>query len=257
MKIDFSSDSLFKAKAFWITEEEIKTQKSSTRGEGLRWVNRVFLWYFNYSGISNSKMPSDVSDIILEFFSKLLCLLLITLFAPVMLIVALFIRIGSPGKVLFKQTRVGKNGELFEIYKFRSMIENAEEETGHTLSWTGDPRITPFGQFLRKSHLDELPQLFNVLKGEMDFIGPRPERPEFTKIYDQTIDSYAKRHSVKPGITGLAQISLVYDADAGHKLKFDLLYIKNRNSIILKFLIAVYTIKKMVFLKPTADLAIK
>jgi lipopolysaccharide/colanic/teichoic acid biosynthesis glycosyltransferase len=254
VKIDFSSDNLFKAKAFWITEEN---ENLTTKDESLNWVNKAFLWYFNYSGISNSKIPSDISDIILEFFSKLLCLVLIVLFAPVMLLVALIIQITSPGKVFFKQTRVGKNGELFEIYKFRSMVENAEDETGHTLSWTGDPRITRFGAFLRKSHLDELPQLFNVLKGEMEFIGPRPERPEFTQQYDKTIDSYPTRHTVKPGITGLAQISLVYDADAEHKLKFDLLYIKNKNSMILKFLISVYTIKKMLFLKPTADLATK
>jgi lipopolysaccharide/colanic/teichoic acid biosynthesis glycosyltransferase len=254
VKIDFSSDNLFKARAFWITDED---EKLATKDESLHWVNKAFLWYFNYSGISNSKMPSDISDIILEFFSKLLCILLIVLFSPVMIIIALIIQKTSPGQVFFKQTRVGKNGDLFEIYKFRSMINNAENETGHTLSWTGDPRITPFGMFLRKSHLDELPQLFNVLKGEMEFIGPRPERPEFTQEYDKTIDSYPVRHTVKPGITGLAQISLVYDADVAHKLKFDLLYIKNKNSLILKFLISLYTVKKMMFLKPTADLALK
>ena len=191
-----------------------------------------------------------------EVFDRCLALALIIAFTPFFLFVVIGIMITMPGKILFKQTRVGKDGKLFKVLKFRSMIENAESTTGHTLSWDGDPRITAFGNFLRKSHLDELPQLINVLNGDMYFIGPRPERPEFTSKYDLEISNYSKRHIVKPGITGLAQISCVYDATAEEKLKYDIMFIAQRNSVVLNTLIAFHTARKMVFMKATAGVLI-
>lgn len=191
-----------------------------------------------------------------EIFDRTLALTLIIAFIPFFLFVIIGMMITMPGKVLYRQTRVGKDGKLFKILKFRSMVENAESSTGHTLSWDGDPRITKFGSFLRKSHLDELPQLINVLKGDMYFIGPRPERPEFTNKYDIEIPNYSKRHTVKPGISGLAQISCVYDATAEEKLKYDIMFIAQRNSVVLNTLIAFHTARKMVFMKATAGVLI-
>lgn len=198
----------------------------------------------------------DKSNYPKEIFDRFLAFTLIILALPFILFVVIGIMITMPGKILFKQTRVGKDGKLFKVLKFRSMVENAEEATGHTLSWEGDPRITAFGNFLRKSHLDELPQLLNVLKGDMYFIGPRPERPEFTNIYDIEIPNYSKRHMVKPGITGLAQISCVYDATAEEKLKYDMMFVAQRNSVVLNTLIAFHTARKMLFMKATAGVLI-
>lgn len=127
------------------------------------------------------------------------------------------------------------------------MNVDAEKETGAVLSWEGDNRVTKVGNILRKTHLDELPQLINVVKGEMSFVGPRPERPEMTSEFNKEITNYKLRENVCPGITGLAQISLPYDATAAEKLEFDLLYIANKNSILLYTFIVITTIKKMIF----------
>lgn len=215
------------------------------------WADPIFKIYFK-----NAIVDSKVNRVnyLKEISSRVLALIVLTIFAPVMIAIAVGIHFTMPGKIFYRQTRVGKNGRLFDVLKFRSMIENAEDETGHTLSWDGDPRITKFGSFLRKSHLDELPQLINVLLGDMYFIGPRPERPEFTNIYEETIRGYADRHSVKPGITGLAQLACKYDATASEKLKFDLMYIARRDSFILNFLIAWHTSMKMLFMRSTANI---
>lgn len=210
------------------------------------WADPGFKWFFKRAldgGMEGS-----------EVLSRLYAAALLVAFSPIMLIVYLGIKITMPGPALYRQTRVGKNGNLFEVLKFRSMVLNAEKETGHTLSWEGDPRITAFGRFLRKSHFDELPQLLNVLKGEMAFIGPRPERPEFTVSFEREIPNYKRRHAVKPGITGLAQIACGYDAPAQEKLEYDLTYIAFKDSIVLNLLIAYHTAKKMLFLRSTADI---
>lgn len=215
------------------------------------WADPVFKLYFK-NAIIDSKVYRV--NYFKEVFSRILALLVLIAFAPILALIVVGIHYTMPGKIFYRQTRVGKNGRLFDVLKFRSMVENAEAQTGHTLSWDGDPRITKFGAFLRKSHLDELPQLINVLKGDMYFIGPRPERPEFTNEYEQTIRGYADRHSVKPGITGLAQIACKYDATAQEKLKFDLMYISRRDSIVLNFLIAWHTSMKMLFMRSTANI---
>ena len=156
------------------------------------------------------------------------------------------------GDIFYSQLRVGKDGKKFKIYKFRSMIENAEAATGPMLSAKNDPRVTSLGKFLRASHLDELPQLFNVISGDMSFVGPRPERPEFVEVFEVEIANYVRRSEVKPGITGLAQICLPYDAKAHEKLEYDLFYIKNKSSIVFNIVISYYTAIKMVtFFKNT------
>ncbi|PLX88178.1 MAG: glycosyl transferase [Desulfuromonas sp.] len=164
---------------------------------------------------------------------------------PLMLLVALAVRLDSPGPILFRQVRVGKNEEVFELFKFRTMVEDAEAGTGAVWAQQNDPRVTRIGCFLRKTRLDELPQFFNVLKGDMAFVGPRPERPEFVLELYQLLPYYAKRHALKPGVTGWAQINYPYGAsvdDALEKLNYDLYYIKNY-SVFLDILIVMETVQ--------------
>jgi lipopolysaccharide/colanic/teichoic acid biosynthesis glycosyltransferase len=156
-------------------------------------------------------------------------LLILILSLPVIFICAILIKTTSKGPVFYKQQRVGMNGRLFDIIKLRTMRTNAEEDTGPVWAKDNDPRVTAIGRFLRKSHLDELPQLINVLKGDMSLVGPRPERTIFVNEFNQAIAQYYKRLSVKPGITGLAQVRYKYDetiADVRRKLAYDLLYIR-------------------------------
>jgi lipopolysaccharide/colanic/teichoic acid biosynthesis glycosyltransferase len=156
--------------------------------------------------------------------------------------VALAIKLKSPGPALYTQQRVGKNQKTFTLYKFRTMVENAETATGPVLAQDGDDRITGVGRFLRKYRLDELPQVFNVLKGDMSFVGPRPERPFFVKRFNKSIPGYSERFKVKPGVTGLAQVNGSYATTPGNKLKYDLIYIYNQ-SIFLDLKIFLSTIK--------------
>jgi exopolysaccharide biosynthesis polyprenyl glycosylphosphotransferase len=150
--------------------------------------------------------------------------------APVMLLVAALLKLTSPGPALFRQQRVGKNNCVFTLYKFRSMVRDAEAQSGAVWATRNDPRVTPVGRWLRKLRLDELPQLFNVLKGDMSIVGPRPERPEFVSELEKRIPYYRQRHCIKPGITGWAQIKHKYGdtiEDTIVKLEYDLYYIKN------------------------------
>lgn len=153
----------------------------------------------------------------------------LVLLSPLCLMTAIFIRLCSKGPILFTQTRVGKDGKHFEIYKFRTMHVDAEKYTGPVWAKANDDRLIPVGTFIRKAHIDEIPQFINVLKGEMSIIGPRPERPVFVEQFKRQIPDYEKRISVKPGITGLAQVWHKYDEtieDVKRKIKYDLLYIK-------------------------------
>lgn len=149
--------------------------------------------------------------------------------APLMVLIALVIRLESKGPVIYSQIRVGKKGKTFNMYKFRSMTADAEMKTGPVWATKKDSRITKVGNFLRTAHLDELPQFFNVLSGEMSLVGPRPERPYFVNEFRKMIPHYDRRLCAKPGITGLAQIKRSYDesiADVKKKLKYDVLYVK-------------------------------
>jgi lipopolysaccharide/colanic/teichoic acid biosynthesis glycosyltransferase len=168
---------------------------------------------------------------------------------PIMLIVAILVRVTSPGPVLFRQKRVGHNGAIFTMYKFRSMRQDAEEKTGAVWSTKNDPRATPLGYWLRKLRLDELPQLFNVVRGDMSVVGPRPERPEFVFVLQEKIPYYGQRLCVRPGITGWAQINYKYGdtiEDTIVKLEYDLYYIKNISWSLDAFIIF-HTAKTMLF----------
>ena len=168
--------------------------------------------------------------------------------APIMAIVAATVRLTSSGPVLFRQTRVGHHGRLFTLYKFRSMRANAEAETGPVWAQPGDSRVTAVGRIIRVSRLDELPQLWNVLIGDMSLVGPRPERPEFVEDLSRDIPFYGLRHIVRPGVTGWAQVKYKYGAskeDALEKLQYELYYIKNM-SLALDLVIMVHTVKTMI-----------
>ena len=164
-----------------------------------------------------------------RIFDILAASALILIASPILFVAIVLIKIVSPGSVIYRQERVGKDGSTFKIYKLRTMKLDAEKDTGPVWAKAKDPRLIKFGGILRKAHIDEIPQLFNVLKGQMSIIGPRPERPEFVRDLRTVIRDYEKRLAVKPGITGLAQVFHKYDetiADVKKKIKFDLLYIR-------------------------------
>ena len=196
---------------------------------------------------------------------RVLALLILIAAAPFMLLVAIIIKAESPrSSVFYRQVRVGRNrrrhaparaadlphgerrreagaGEPFEIWKFRSMVPDAEAKTGPVWATANDPRITPLGRLLRKSRIDELPQLFNIIRGEMRLIGPRPERPHFVAQLTEKFPDYPRRLLVAPGLTGLSQVELEYDSDLDDvrtKLRYDLFYIDRRCAILdLKILL--------------------
>jgi exopolysaccharide biosynthesis polyprenyl glycosylphosphotransferase len=168
---------------------------------------------------------------------------------PISLITAIAIKITSRGPVLFAQERVGQNGKRFKLLKFRSMWHNAEAESGPVWANLNDKRITPVGRVIRRFRIDEIPQMWNVLRGQMSFIGPRPERPCFVNQLEEEIPFYAHRHSVKPGITGLAQVRHYYTSSTEEtigKLEYDLYYVK-RMSPLLDIMILVDTAKTVIF----------
>jgi exopolysaccharide biosynthesis polyprenyl glycosylphosphotransferase len=193
--------------------------------------------------------PSGASLTLQGAYSMVLALIALIPGLPIMLVVAILVRLTSRGPVLFRQTRVGHNGAIFTMYKFRSMREDAEAKTGAIWSAKNDPRATPLGRWLRTLRLDELPQLFNVVRGDMSIVGPRPERPEFVSVLREKIPYYVQRLCVRPGITGLAQISYKYGdtiEDTIVKLEYDLYYIKNL-SWSLDMYIIFHTAKTMLF----------
>ncbi len=168
---------------------------------------------------------------------------------PIFLLVAIAIKLDSRGPVFLRQERVGEGGRFFTLLKFRTMVEAAEALTGPIWATKEDPRITRVGRLLRKTRLDEFPQILNVLKGEMSFIGPRPERPHFVAQLQEKIPYYAQRHTIKPGITGWAQVRYRYGAtieDAEEKLQYDLYYVKNM-SMFLDMLILLSSIQVILF----------
>jgi sugar transferase (PEP-CTERM system associated) len=181
---------------------------------------------------------------LLSFMVSLTALVICLPFLP---FIILAVRLSSPGPIFFNQTRVGQAGRLFTAHKFRTMHTDAEAQ-GAVWAARNDPRVTPVGGFMRKTRLDEIPQLWNVLRGEMAFVGPRPERPEFVQWLSQEIPYYDLRHMIRPGITGWAQVRYRYGAsleETKHKLEYDLFYIKHQ-SIGLDLLIMFETIKTII-----------
>ncbi len=181
-----------------------------------------------------------------RIFDIVFSLIALIILSPIMLISAIAIKIYDGGPVFYKQKRLTINGKQFNIYKFRSMIVNAEKTGTPQLASYHDPRITPIGRFLRKVRLDELPQLLNILKGEMSVVGPRPERPELTELYKHEMPEFEFRLKVKAGLTGYAQVTGVYDTSPYDKLKMDLMYIENY-SFRMDLQIILMTIKTMLF----------
>ena len=205
-------------------EEAHSTISSLT---GRVWLETVKPSWFVFSdGFRRSHLTAFLKRTI-----DLVCGLLgLVLSAPLMLLVAVAIRLDSKGPVIYRQARVGLRGRIFDVLKFRSMRTDAEAENGAQWASDRDPRVTRVGRFLRKYRLDELPQFLNVIRGEMSFVGPRPERPVFVEQLRKEISYYDERHTVRPGLTGWAQVQYEYGAsveDAARKLEYDLFYLKN------------------------------
>jgi sugar transferase (PEP-CTERM system associated) len=191
--------------------------------------------------------PTRNAVMLQSLYSPAIALVATVLTLPIALLAAIGVELTSRGPVLYRQKRVGMHGEPFTLYKFRSMYVDAEAKTGAVWASKDDPRITPFGHWLRKLRIDELPQLWNVLRGEMSIVGPRPERPEFVKVLSEKIPYYRQRHCVRPGITGWAQINHKYGdtlEDTIVKLEYDLYYIKHI-SMSLDAYIIFHTLKTM------------
>jgi lipopolysaccharide/colanic/teichoic acid biosynthesis glycosyltransferase len=188
-------------------------------------------------------MLGGISGIVVRFAKKgfeqikraidiVLSVIGLTITSPILIFSAILIKLDSKGPIIYKQIRLGLNNKVFRIYKLRSMRQDAEKGTGAVWASKNDPRVTSLGRILRKSRIDESPQLLNVFRGDMSIVGPRPERPELVLTLKTLINDYEKRLSVKPGITGLAQVLHKYDEtieDVRTKVKYDLTYIQNRN----------------------------
>jgi len=176
-----------------------------------------------------------IFDIIISFIGTILA-------SPIMLFAAIAVKLSSKGPVLYSQERVTFDNKVFKIYKFRTMRVDAEEDTGPVISGGDDPRVTRIGRFLRKYRIDELPQLINVLSGDMSFVGPRSERPFFVEQFSKEIPGYTHRVSVKAGLTGFAQVLGSYDTSPEDKLRYDLIYIRNY-SLLLDIKLIMQTVK--------------
>jgi exopolysaccharide biosynthesis polyprenyl glycosylphosphotransferase len=229
-----------------ILVEEVATTYETVRGrvatQELRPAQLIF---------SGELGPRPAYVRLQRIYSILIAAAGLVLTLPLMLLIALAVKISSRGPVLYRQTRVGQYGRPFTLYKFRSMYADAEARTGVVWASKDDPRVTPVGRWLRRLRLDELPQFFNVLKGDMAIVGPRPERPEFVKVLSEKIPYYRQRHFVKPGITGWAQINYKYGdtiEDTIVKLEYDLYYIKHMSPALDAFIIF-QTLKTMLRLR--------
>ena len=179
----------------------------------------------NIRRVPLNNMLNAVAKRCVDIFGALVAIIL---FSPVMLVTSIIIKVTSPGPLIFKQERIGKHNRPFYMYKFRSMV--VQDEKDEKKGWTtkNDPRVTPIGRFIRKTSIDELPQLFNILIGDMSLVGPRPERPQFVEKFKEEIPRYMIKHQVRPGLTGWAQVNGYRgDTSIQKRIEFDLYYIEN------------------------------
>ncbi len=195
--------------------------------------------------LCRNKGLSPEQRLVKRLFDLLFSIVIGTIFLPISLVIALLIKMEDGGKVLYKQARLTLDDKLFYVYKFRSMIPDAEKN-GAQLATEDDERITKIGRFLRKCRLDEIPQILNILKGDMSVVGPRPERPELAHQYEQDMPEFDFRLRVKAGLTGYAQVTGLYDTSPYDKLKMDMMYIE-QYSLLLDLRIIMMTIKTMIF----------
>ena len=191
---------------------------------------------------------SPLEKVLKRLIDLIVSIVALAVFSPVILVVSIAILRETGRPIFYLQDRVGLNGKIFKIVKFRTMIQDAEKYTGAVLSKEDDPRVTKVGKFLRKTGLDEIPQFVNVLRGEMSVVGPRPERPELVEKIQKDVPNFEMRLKVKPGITGYAQLYGKYDTSFDYKLKMDLLYARSRNIILTDIYIIINTVK--LFLTP-------
>jgi sugar transferase (PEP-CTERM system associated) len=202
-------------------------------------------WFIFSDGFRRSRLEQTIK----RTFDMACSLAGLAISAPVMAAVAMAVRLESNGPAVYRQARVGLGGKIFTIYKFRSMRLDAEAVSGAQWSQENDPRITRVGRFIRKYRFDELPQFVNVLRGDMSFVGPRPERPEFVELLGEKLPYYHERHSVRPGLTGWAQVRYAYGAsveDAAKKLEYDLFYLKNM-SVAFDAAVLFHTVRTILF----------
>ncbi len=202
-------------------------------------------WFIYEKGFKSSAFLSSIKRV----QGILLSILLLVLLAPLYLLIALLIKLESPGPILFRQNRVGRQGKIFTLYKFRSMRQEQAQEPVFTTK--NDPRVTRIGKIMRRIRLDEIPQLINILKGDMNMVGPRPEQPEFVEKLRVLLPYYDLRHTIRPGLTGWAQVRYQYGEsfeDSHQKLHYDLYYVKNR-SWFLDFQIILLTIWSVLLCK--------
>lgn len=193
--------------------------------------------HFGAATFSVAEPPKTVEALI-RLLDIVGSLFILAFTLPFMVVAAAAIKLNSRGPVLYRQQRVGKGGRLFDLYKFRTMVDNAEEHVGPVLASKDDSRVTSVGRILRRTRLDELPQLYNILRGDMSLVGPRPERPFFVQRHKAL---QGVRLVVKPGLTGLAQVRSFYDLKPAHKVRYDYIYIQNR-SFLLNLYILLQTI---------------
>jgi lipopolysaccharide/colanic/teichoic acid biosynthesis glycosyltransferase len=191
-----------------------------------------------HSGLDPDSLVLSPLSPTVEFLIRALdvvgSLVILTCALPVMLVTGLVVKLTSRGSVLYRQDRVGKSGEVFTLYKFRTMVNDAEKHVVPVWAAKDDDRVTPVGRILRRMRLDELPQLCNILRGDMSLVGPRPERPYFVARHKAL---QGARLAVKPGLTGLAQIRSFYDLKPAHKVRYDYLYIQNRSLLLNAYII--------------------
>lgn len=232
-----------KIKIYQLITKKEKKLFLNTTFENLTMINPNIMNFEDESIIEASGFKIQPEDELFKrLFDIIISFILLILASPFMLLTAILVKVTSPGPVIYKQVRITKNQKEFSIYKFRSMTATAEAKSGPVLAKSNDARVTPVGKFIRAVRFDELPQIFNVLKGDMSIVGPRPERPFFVDQFNAENPYYYLRHNVRAGITGYAQVYGKYVSDYNSKLRFDLLYIK-KYSLMMDLKILLQTIK--------------